>query len=707
MNKESIKKSIKEAARSMTDYKNKYWMTQEDEKRLLDRSKKNTGENGLTDPPPDPPKHPNLDGFQKRICIGVPTTGLIRMEWCLSRYGQVLPCNWSNGDVIQFYNQYSPSGYSVADARNICVEYCISNGFEYLLFIDHDVLLPPDTFLKLNEYIKKGDIPIVSGLYYCKGSHPEPLVFRGRGNSVYEGWERGDKVWVDGIPMGCFPENTKILTIKGWENIQDIKRGKLVLTHKGEYKKVYEETVRNYKGKIIKINNKKFNLDVELTEEHPILAVEGKYLSNGMLRKPTSAFRAYDKYEPKFIEAGKITDRHILLYPINQQIINQEEIFISDYLDDLSIKNDLVAYENKNNIQTKWIPNEIKINNDLLRLFGYYLAEGSSSDCNLKFAFNSKEIEYIEDVRGCIKSIFGLNSSLDLSNIENNGISVVVCSKVLAILFVKLFNKGSHNKNIKTFIMNLPVDKQIELLKGLFNGDGYISTKSGNRLGYVTVSQELALNIKDLLLRQGIIPSIRKSKYTNRKTYRYDITISGEDANKLRKLFRLELVLNKIKQGSLAWIDDGYVWLPIYNIKKYDYEGLVYNLSVEDDESYCTTNFAVHNCTLIHSSILKAIYDEVEVYTVPSAQGPVVVRRVFETPREAWFDPEKLRYESRVGTEDLFWCDYIKKNDIFKKSGKKFAKYQDKEFPYLIDTGIFAQHIDSRGIQYPRNVGII
>jgi len=149
------------------------------------------------------PKRDLWAGWKKRICIAVPTTGLVRVEWMMARFGQVIPCNWSNGDMFQFYDQFSPMGWAVADARNICVEYCLSQGFEWLFFIDHDVILPPDTYLKINEYMTKGDIPVVSGLYYCKGSHPEPLVFRGRGNGCFTDWKPGEKVWADGIPMGC------------------------------------------------------------------------------------------------------------------------------------------------------------------------------------------------------------------------------------------------------------------------------------------------------------------------------------------------------------------------------------------------------------------------------------------------------------------------------------------------------------------------
>jgi len=148
------------------------------------------------------PHSPNWMGWQKKICVAVPVTGNVRIEWVLARFGQIIPCNWSNGDIFQFFDTYSPIGWAVAEARNKCVKYFLEQGFEWLLFLDHDVVLPPDTFLRINEYMMEAKYPVVSGLYFCKGSHPEPLLFRGRGNGFYNNFRRGEKVWVDGIPMG-------------------------------------------------------------------------------------------------------------------------------------------------------------------------------------------------------------------------------------------------------------------------------------------------------------------------------------------------------------------------------------------------------------------------------------------------------------------------------------------------------------------------
>lgn len=148
---------------------------------------------------------------QTRLMIGIPMTGLLRSEWVMARYGQVIPCNWSQVEAIQWIDQYSPLNFLVADARNLIVKDCVEKGFEWLLFIDHDVVLPPTFFVSINDYMLKGKIPIVGGLYFTKSVPSEPLVYRGRGNSYFANWKLGDKVWVDGSGCGSTLIHVSIL----------------------------------------------------------------------------------------------------------------------------------------------------------------------------------------------------------------------------------------------------------------------------------------------------------------------------------------------------------------------------------------------------------------------------------------------------------------------------------------------------------------
>jgi len=41
----------------------------------------------------------------------VPMTGLVRAEWLLARYGQIIPTNWvRTGELIQWMDMHVPMG---------------------------------------------------------------------------------------------------------------------------------------------------------------------------------------------------------------------------------------------------------------------------------------------------------------------------------------------------------------------------------------------------------------------------------------------------------------------------------------------------------------------------------------------------------------------------------------------------------------------
>lgn len=137
-----------------------------------------------------------------RIMIGLPCTGLVRVEWMMARYGQIIPTNWSQVEMLQWLNTYAPLEYQLPDAENLMAKQVVAGDFEWFLSIEQDNVIPPDTFLRLNEYMLENKVPIISGLYYTKSNPPEPILYRGRGNGSFRDFKLGDKVWCDGIPFG-------------------------------------------------------------------------------------------------------------------------------------------------------------------------------------------------------------------------------------------------------------------------------------------------------------------------------------------------------------------------------------------------------------------------------------------------------------------------------------------------------------------------
>lgn len=158
--------------------------------------------------------------YVNRLLVGTPVTGLVRVEWVGSRYGQIIPVNWSMVMMNQWINSFMPLRWQVAEAQNLIVKQALELDMQWLLLIEHDVMLPPDGFIQLNKYIRRADIPIVSGLYFTRSFPAEPLLFRGRGTSYVDDWKFGDVVYCDGVPTGCLLVHQSILKLM-WEESEE------------------------------------------------------------------------------------------------------------------------------------------------------------------------------------------------------------------------------------------------------------------------------------------------------------------------------------------------------------------------------------------------------------------------------------------------------------------------------------------------------
>lgn len=149
--------------------------------------------------------------YRNRLMVAVGMTGLIRAEWAMARWGQTIPCNFQVIDYAMWMEQFTPLGFLVADARNLAVQEFLGKSAEWLVFIDHDTIIPPDFYIKFNERIIHERVPVWSGLYFTKSVPSEPLVYRGRGTGYYADWKIGDQVWTDAVPMGCTVIHESIL----------------------------------------------------------------------------------------------------------------------------------------------------------------------------------------------------------------------------------------------------------------------------------------------------------------------------------------------------------------------------------------------------------------------------------------------------------------------------------------------------------------
>lgn len=160
---------------------------------------------------------------RNKILIGTPTLGLVRFEWAAARWGQIIPCNWSVGQLPvavpakTFVEACGVVNCLVADAQNVICQEVVDKDYEWLFLHEDDVVIPSNTYLWLNDFMRNNNYPMVSGLYYTKSQPSEPVLYRGRGNGYYGSWKKGQKVFVDGVPTGCLLVSGELIK-KVWED---------------------------------------------------------------------------------------------------------------------------------------------------------------------------------------------------------------------------------------------------------------------------------------------------------------------------------------------------------------------------------------------------------------------------------------------------------------------------------------------------------
>jgi len=98
----------------------------------------------------------------------------------------------------------------------------------------------------------------------------------------------------------------------------------------------------------------------------------------------------------------------------------------------------------------KGIPQKIKITVGLMKILGYYTAEGRTTDYYSQFVFGAHEKNLHKDCTELMKNTFGIKPHLEYT--EDNSLRITYHSKFIANFFEKYCGNGSHNKHIPEFL---------------------------------------------------------------------------------------------------------------------------------------------------------------------------------------------------------------------------------------------------------------
>ena len=279
----------------------------------------------------------------------------------------------------------------------------------------------------------------------------------------------------------CLVPETPIITNRGVVPISEVKEGDLVLTHKGRFRQVKHTFSRPYTGTLVKITPKYTNFQIRMTPEHPIRLTKGHFLGGS------------HPYE--WVAAGEITDPKLVK---------------------LCIPGIAKSQEAKPAIHP--------------RLLGYYLAEGYSGPDETYFYFAKEgEEDFVDDTVSLLKQE-GYKCHVEQ---RETSCTVVTYSLKLAQIMRKFGNKA-YEKHVPTDYLNLSEGSIIELLRGLFRGDG-CRTKDGICL--TTSSMTLAVQVQLLLRRLGILVSVRQDKIAGVDTS----VINGRILQRMHDSFRVDV----------------------------------------------------------------------------------------------------------------------------------------------------------------------
>lgn len=361
--------------------------------------------------------------------------------------------------------------------------------------------------------------------------------------------------------FGCLPYGEKVLDREfQLINIEQIKKLDKVLDSEVKETFVVETYKSNYNGDLLKIIPfvSPYNSFV-VTPNHPVLCVKRSLVKGNRFYNKKSVFRRIDVNK---------------LLSTQAQFMPARELEVGDY----------IVFPRFNKVEDSEI-----FTIDIMRLLGYYLAEGyivADNSC-VCFSFNKNEKEIIDEVKSLIKKITKKEAK---QRIRNNVVEVYVCSRKLARFLIEHCGKYANYKKLSSKVLELPKEKLFELIKTYHIGDGDVyKRREHNSETYriITTSEVLAVQIQQVLSKCGIFASIRE-------IYKTDCYIGARKLKDSRQ-FLITYKLNR--KHKFVHMTDNYFLVPIKKIERISYSGEVFNFQVAfSPNTYLVKGFAVHNC---------------------------------------------------------------------------------------------------------------
>lgn len=390
-------------------------------------------------------------------------------------------------------------------------------------------------------------------------------------------------------------ETKKILQIKTFLNSEIIEctPNHKFLIYDSLVKKIVEKEAQklNKKYNFLTISipqkeifNYKLDVNPAITTLYQALNTRPR-LNNEKLFKKVVQLRDKGYSWRKIYKIFKITD-HV------RRVITNGDYLDSKILPIIKTKEEKIAVKGGEFYVDKFVD----LTPEFLRLIGYYLAEGCVSKESdrrnsyyVSFTFNSKEKEFINDVKKIFFDVFK-TELIEVKSKRYKTVELYCYKGIIGLFFKYYFGSNSYNKKLPSDFIILDKRLQEELIKGLFWGDGITSEKSIRKYQQQRIaltSGNLQYQISLILYRLGVKHSRFRREIIIKDKKIFDIL--GQSY-----LIRKKIINTESRYGFL---DDKYVYLKIDYIKERKKAAKVYNLEINNlSHTYNISLVNVSNC---------------------------------------------------------------------------------------------------------------
>ena len=232
----------------------------------------------------------------------------------------------------------------------------------------------------------------------------------------------------------------------------------------------------------------------------------------------------------------------------------------------------------------KLLSNIMVISYELCMILAWYISDGSCFKNGVQFTINKTKSKRVEE----LLNILNIEHTVYDKDYVNN---VVINSVFYVDFFKSTCGVICYEKRIP---FNLILGHESDFFHELMKGDGCFSVHKGReKFSFLTTSKPLAYQIQFLgnSLNLGYAAGI-----THRSGG--SVTFPHGKTYNTRESYSIQISLTKYRD-RVSWLTRAKYGIAakIISIKSENFDGSVYNLSVQYDESYIVSGRAVHNCS--------------------------------------------------------------------------------------------------------------